>query len=264
MLADRWQGKRFGGTNDVVVKRDGSIYFTDTYGGLRLREKDRKKELDFNAVYMLRGDKLSLLINDIPNTNGLAFSPDEKFLYVNGSRDRFLKRYEVAADGTLKNGTMLIDMNKDPLPGITDGLRVDTRGNIWETGPGGCLGGVTEGEASRHNSHAGAGCQCRVRRCRPQDALHRGAHQHLQDPGERGGNAVTTPVAKAARAREIGLGIIGSGRIGTLRARLAAGHSAVNFIAVSDLDPANAEKLAEQVGGRSHGDDNRRSSRIPR
>ena len=126
-----------GGTNDVVVKRDGSIYFTDTYGGFRLREKDPKKELDFNAVYMLRSNKLSLLINDIPNTNGLAFSPDEKFLYVNGSRDRFLKRYEVAADGTLKNGTMLIDMNKDPSPGITDGLRVDTRGNIWETGPGG-------------------------------------------------------------------------------------------------------------------------------
>ena len=137
VLADRWEGKRFGGTNDVVVKRDGSIYFTDTYGGYRLREKDPKKELDFNAVYMLRGNKLSLLINDIPNTNGLAFSPDEKFLYVNGSRDRFLKRYEVAADGTLKNGTMLLDMNKDPLPGITDGLRVDTRGNIWETGPGG-------------------------------------------------------------------------------------------------------------------------------
>src|SRR5882724_12292989 len=137
VLADRYEGKRFGGTNDVVVKKDGAIYFTDTYGGLRLREKDPKKELDFNAVYMLRGKKLSLLINDIPITNGLAFSPDEKFLYVNGSRDRFLKRYDVAADGTLRNGTMLIDMNKDPLPGITDGLRVDTRGNIWETGPGG-------------------------------------------------------------------------------------------------------------------------------
>ena len=65
-----------------------------------------------------------------------------------------------------------------------------------------------------------------------------------------------TQVAKTARAREIGLGIIGSGRIGTLRARLAAGHPAVTSIAVSDLDPANAEKLAELVGGRSHGDDN--------
>ena len=65
-----------------------------------------------------------------------------------------------------------------------------------------------------------------------------------------------TQVSKTARARGIGLGIIGSGRIGTLRARLAAGHPAVTSIAVSDLDPANAEKLAELVNGRSHGDDN--------
>ena len=136
ILADRWEGKRFGGTNDVVVRRDGSIYFTDTYGGLRLREKDPKKELDFNAVYMLKGGKLSLLIKDIQNTNGLAFSPDEKILYVNGSRDNFLKAYDVKPDGTLENGRMLLDM-KDKLPGITDGLRVDAKGNIWETGPGG-------------------------------------------------------------------------------------------------------------------------------
>jgi gluconolactonase len=137
MLADRWEGKRFGGTNDVVVKRDGAIYFTDTYGGLRLREKDPNKELDFNAVYMWKAGKLSLLIKDIPNTNGLAFSPDEKILYVNGSRDRYVKRYDVKADGTLENGRMLIDMNSDPARGITDGLRVDVKGNLWETGPGG-------------------------------------------------------------------------------------------------------------------------------
>lgn len=136
ILADRWEGKRFGGTNDVVVKRDGSIYFTDTYGGLRQREKDPKKELDFNAVYMLKNGKLSLLVKDIANTNGLAFSPDEKILYVNGSRDNFLNRYDVKPDGTLENGRLLIDM-KDKVPGITDGLRVDSRGNIWETGPGG-------------------------------------------------------------------------------------------------------------------------------
>jgi gluconolactonase len=137
VLADRWEGKRFGGTNDVVVKRDGAIYFTDTYGGLRLREKDPGKELDFNAVYMWKAGKLSLLIKDIPNTNGLAFSPDEKILYVNGSRDRYVKRYDVKPDGTLENGRMLIDMNSHPDRGITDGLRVDVKGNLWETGPGG-------------------------------------------------------------------------------------------------------------------------------
>src|SRR5882762_10487757 len=137
VLADNYEGKRFGGTNDVVVKKDGAIYFTDTYGGLRLRENDPRKELDFNAVYMWKDGKLILLIKDIPNTNGLAFSPDEKILYVNGSRDRYVKRYDVKADDTLANGMMFIDINSDPARGITDGLRVDVKGNLWETGPGG-------------------------------------------------------------------------------------------------------------------------------
>src|SRR3984893_3863049 len=137
VLADSYEGKRFGGTNDVVVKKDGAIYFTDTYGGLRLRGKDPKKELDFNGVYMWKDGKLTLLIKDIPNTNGLAFSPDEKFLYVNGSRDKYVKRYDVKPDGTLANGGMFIDISKDPTPGITDGLKVDVKGNVWETAAGG-------------------------------------------------------------------------------------------------------------------------------
>jgi gluconolactonase len=137
VLADSYEGKRFGGTNDVVVKKDGAIYFTDTFGGLRLREKDPKKELDFNGVYMWKDGKLTLLIKDIPNTNGLAFSPDEKFLYVNGSRDKYVKRYDVKPDGTLANGIMFIDISKDPTPGITDGLKVDVQGNVWETAAGG-------------------------------------------------------------------------------------------------------------------------------
>jgi gluconolactonase len=137
VLADGYEGKRFGGPNDVVVKRDGAIYFTDTYGGLRLREKDPRKELDFNGVYMWREGKLTLLIKDIPNTNGLAFSPDEKILYVNGSRDKYVKRYDVKPDGTLTNSQMLIDMSADTAPGITDGMKVDTLGNIYSSGPGG-------------------------------------------------------------------------------------------------------------------------------
>ena len=137
VLADRYEGKRFGGTNDVVVKKDGAIYFTDGFGGLRLREKDPRKELDFNGVYMLRDGKVTLVINDITNTNGLAFSPDEKYLYANGSRDKFVKRYEVQANGTVTNGMMFIDISKDPTPGITDGLRVDSKGNLYETAAGG-------------------------------------------------------------------------------------------------------------------------------
>src|SRR5437588_2585138 len=83
VLADRYEGKRFGGPNDVVVKRDGAIYFTDTFGAFRLRDKDRRKELDFNAVYRWKDGKLTLVVRDMPATNGLAFSPDEKYLYVN-------------------------------------------------------------------------------------------------------------------------------------------------------------------------------------
>jgi len=137
VLADRYEGKRFGGPNDVVVKRDGAIYFTDTYGSFRLREKDPRRELDFNAVFMWKDGKLTLMVKDMPATNGLAFSPDEKYLYVNGSRDNYVNRYEVGADGTLANGKLFIDMRKETAPGVTDGLRVDTKGNLYETGPGG-------------------------------------------------------------------------------------------------------------------------------
>jgi gluconolactonase len=137
VLADRYQGKRFGGTNDVIVKKDGAVYFTDGFGGLRLREKDPHKELDFNGVYRVKDGQVTRVIDDIPNTNGIAFSPDEKILYANGSRDRFVRAYDVNPDGTLKNSRLLIDLNSDPARGITDGLRVDVKGNLWETGPGG-------------------------------------------------------------------------------------------------------------------------------
>lgn len=137
VLADSYEGKRFNGPNDVVVKRDGGIYFTDTYGGLRLRDKDPHKGLDYNAVFLWKNGKLTPLIKDMPSTNGLAFSPDEKYLYVNGSRDNYVRRYDVLADGTLANGKMFIDLSKESGRGITDGLRVDTKGNLYETGPGG-------------------------------------------------------------------------------------------------------------------------------
>jgi gluconolactonase len=136
-LADRYDGKRFGGTNDLVVKKDGAIYFTDGFGGLRLRDKDPRRELDFNGLYMLRDGKVTRVVTDITNTNGLAFSPDEKILYANGSRDKFVRAYDVQADDTLANSRMLIDMSADKASGITDGMKVDRQGNIWESGPRG-------------------------------------------------------------------------------------------------------------------------------
>src|SRR5262245_64015593 len=95
VLADRWEGKRFGGTNDVIVKKDGTIYFTDGVGGLRLREKDPGREILANGVYMIRNSQVTRVIGDMANTNGVAFSPDEKTFYANGSRDRYIKAFDV-------------------------------------------------------------------------------------------------------------------------------------------------------------------------
>ena len=137
MLAERYQGKRLGGPNDVVVKKDGAIYFTDTFGGLRHGDKDPWKELDSQGIYMIKDGKLTLVISDIKTPNGLAFSPDEKYLYANGSAANFIRRYEVQADDTVTNGQLLIDLTADKAPGITDGMRVDAKGNIFSSGPGG-------------------------------------------------------------------------------------------------------------------------------
>ena len=137
ILADRYDGKRFGGTNDLAVKKDGAIYFTDSFGGLRGRDKDPGKELDFSAIYMWKDGKVTLAIKDIATPNGLAFSPDEKYLYANGSGNKYVRRYDVQPDDTLTNSRMFIDMSSDTAPGITDGMKVDAQGNVYESGPRG-------------------------------------------------------------------------------------------------------------------------------
>jgi len=137
ILADRFDGKRFGGTNDLVVKKDGAIYFTDGFGGLRGRDKDPKKELDFAGIFMWKDGKVTLAIKDIATPNGLAFSPDEKYLYANGSQHKYVRRYDVQPDDTLTNSQMFIDMSSDTAGGITDGMKVDTKGNVYESGPRG-------------------------------------------------------------------------------------------------------------------------------
>ena len=98
VLADKFQGKPFGGTNDVIVKKDGTIYFTDGFGGLRLREKDPKREIFANGVYMLKNGAVSQVIDDIPNTNGIALSPTKDFM-LTAAMISFVKRYDVQADG---------------------------------------------------------------------------------------------------------------------------------------------------------------------
>lgn len=137
VLAETYQGKRFGGPNDVVVRKDGSIYFTDTFGGMAKLGEDPRCEIDINAIYMIRNGNVVRVVDDIPNTNGLAFSPDEKVLYANGSIDNYIRCYDVLADGTMTNGQIFADLRDQSGIGITDGMRVDERGNLWSTGPGG-------------------------------------------------------------------------------------------------------------------------------
>jgi len=143
VLADKYEGKGLNGPNDAVVKKDGTIYFSDTFSGLRFEDNDRSKpkQLDPNrlqnmVIFMLKDGKLTLVVNDLPSTNGLAFTPDEKFLYINSGANIF--KYQVNADGTLANRTLLIDMRAtDKSPGGADGMRVDSKGNVYTTGPGG-------------------------------------------------------------------------------------------------------------------------------
>jgi gluconolactonase len=137
VLTGSVDGKQFNGTNDLIVKKNGTIYFTDGYGGLRGRENDPKKGIDYSALFMWKNGKTSRLTTDLPNTNGLALSPDEKILYANGSRDKTVRAYDVQADDTLTNSRMFFDLSKDARPGITDGMKVDTKGNVWESGPTG-------------------------------------------------------------------------------------------------------------------------------
>jgi gluconolactonase len=135
-LADKYEGKRFCGPNDVIVKRDGAIYFSDTGMGVSGRGYGGKEECPPRGIYRIKGGKVTLAIGDISSPNGLAFSPDEKILYAIAEPNH-IRRYDVQPDDTVTNGQHLIDLTVDKAPGITDGMRVDSKGNIYSTGPGG-------------------------------------------------------------------------------------------------------------------------------
>ena len=137
VLADHYEGKRLNSPNDLVYKSDGSLYFTDPPFGLRKGGEDPKKELPFSGVYRWANGKLQLLNKDFMAPNGIAFSPDEKYLYVNDSASRAYWRYEVQPDGTIAKGRLFFDMNSSKDKGVPDGMKIDTKGNIYGVGPGG-------------------------------------------------------------------------------------------------------------------------------
>lgn len=151
ILANAYRGKKLNSPNDLVYKSDGSLYFTDPPYGLRTQsDQDPHKELKINGVYRLRGalhqkpgsapanGKLELVISDLPRPNGIAFSPDEKYLYVNNSEPKKIwMRYSVKPDGLVDEPKLIFDATSDTREGAPDGLKVDRNGNLYSAGPGG-------------------------------------------------------------------------------------------------------------------------------
>ncbi len=140
VLADSYEGKKLNSPNDLVYRSDGSVYFTDPPYGLPTQgDQAPTKELAFNGVYRIPPQgKLQLLIRDLPRPNGIAFSPDEKILYVADSGPKKIwMRYDVEPDGSVHNGKVFFDASDDKRVGGPDGIKVDTSGNLYGAGPGG-------------------------------------------------------------------------------------------------------------------------------
>ena len=140
-LASHYQGQRLNTPNDIIVKSDGTIYFTDPSNGIRnvgMEGEDIQKYHDFEAVYRLdlKDSSLTLLVDDFINPNGLCFSPDEKLLYINDTPRQHIRVFDVLADGTIGNGRIFAEFDH-PDGGAPDGMKVDVEGNVYCTGPGG-------------------------------------------------------------------------------------------------------------------------------
>jgi gluconolactonase len=140
VLAAAYQGRRLNSPNDLVVKSDGAVYFTDPPFGLPKVYDDPRKALPYSGVYRWQGGRLDLLLTDFRGPNGIAFSPDEKFLYVaNWDPERkAVNRYPVRADGRLGRGETFVDLTAR-IPGdeALDGVKVDVRGHVYLSAPGG-------------------------------------------------------------------------------------------------------------------------------
>jgi gluconolactonase len=135
VLADRYEGKRLNSPNDVIVGPDGALYFTDPTLDL---VKGEKQELPFRGVYRLDDSgNLRLLIRDLGQPNGLAFSPDGKKFYVDDDEQRNIRVYDVASDGTFSHGRVFGEEPGGKGEGVPDGIKVDDKGNLFVTGPKG-------------------------------------------------------------------------------------------------------------------------------
>ena len=158
VLADSFQGKRLNSPNDLVYRSDGTLFFSDPPFGFPKLFNDPRKQLPFSGVYSIYKGKLQLVSKDLTGPNGIALSPDEKYLYVGnwprsltghelrkedepvneiGDRRKAIMRYEVQADGTLKNGKLFFDFTNASGEDGLDGIKVDRKGNLYVSAPGG-------------------------------------------------------------------------------------------------------------------------------
>lgn len=139
VLATHYDGKQLNSPNDIVMKRDGSVYFTDpSYGCMPYYGVERTPELAFRGVYRLdlADSRLTLLVDDFAQPNGLCFSADEKQLFINDTERGHIRVFDVGSDGLLSNGRLWTEVTGDG-PGGPDGMKLDSAGNLYCCGPGG-------------------------------------------------------------------------------------------------------------------------------
>ena len=164
-LVDNYQGKRLNSPNDLVYHSSGALYFTDPPYGLPERGSDPTRELDYAGVYRLSpGGELTLLTAELTRPNGIAFSPDERTLYVAVSdpEHAVIMAYDVLEDGLVDAGRVFFDATSrvGAMPGLPDGLKGDANGNLFATGPGGVLVFAPDGAhlGTIKPGHATANC----------------------------------------------------------------------------------------------------------
>jgi len=139
VLADQYQGHRLNSPNDLVYRSDGTLFFTDPPFGLPEAFDDARKELPYSGVYALRDGRLRLVASDLTGPNGIALSPDEQYVYVANwdEKKKIVMRYRAQPDGALTDGTVFFDMTAAEGGDALDGIKVDVRGNLYVSGPGG-------------------------------------------------------------------------------------------------------------------------------
>lgn len=139
VLADRFEGKRLNSPNDLVYRSDGALFFTDPFFGLPKLGDDPRRELEVTGVFALVDGTLRLLSGDLSGPNGIALSPDERFLYAGNwdERRKVVMRWALAADGSVSDGRVFADLTSASGEDAIDGVKVDEQGNVYVSGPGG-------------------------------------------------------------------------------------------------------------------------------